>query len=48
LPGERLAQAVADICDAQRLDELVREHGVEVMVHAAAYQARSDDGVPSV
>lgn len=38
LPGERLAPAVADICDAQRLDELVREHGVEVMVHAAAYK----------
>ncbi|MCX6588730.1 MAG: nucleoside-diphosphate sugar epimerase/dehydratase [Acidobacteria bacterium] len=35
---ERLAPAVADICDPARLEELIRYHEVDVIVHAAAYK----------
>ncbi len=38
LPEDRLVPAVADICDPQRLDEIISHQRVDVILHAAAYK----------
>jgi FlaA1/EpsC-like NDP-sugar epimerase len=38
MPEDQLVPAVADICDLQRLDEIIRHQRVEVVLHAAAYK----------
>jgi FlaA1/EpsC-like NDP-sugar epimerase len=37
-PGLSLAVELADICNPRRIEEIITEYGVEVILHAAAYK----------